>query len=707
MTDKDKIVVRSYLVFGAFIVGLVFVLVKTFLIQFNGASATFNSKDSITLREIPTRTVEKSSRMGNILDCNQTTLLTTVSFFDIYMDPTALKNKKIFDENIEKLGEKLSEMFSNMSAREWSNYIRTQRERDNRYILIKKRVTNEQRNRLRKFPIFEKGRNKGGLIEVETTRRKRPFGDLLQRTLGSYKKEDVSNKEIRVGIEGAYYEYLFGQPGIELEQKLATGWKKTGKVLRAGIDGADVISSIDKEIQEVAQNELHNQLKSQKANSGCVIVMDVKTGFVKAIANMTLNQEDGNYYETFNQAIGVKEVPGSTFKLASLMAGLEDGKFEITDSVKCASSYTYYGKTLNEAKRHNYGRITIQQAFEKSSNVISKIIFKAYRDEPQEFIKHLDDFGLTEPLGIDLKGEPTPTVTRPGTKNWSAISLPWMSVGYEFQQTPLQTLAFYNAVANDGKLVRPQFVKEIRRGVEVVKTFQPVVLRQKICSKKTLEILQGCLKGVMKNGTGKKLTSSYFEIAGKTGTAQVLNDKYKSNVKGQRIFMASFVGYFPAKRPLYSCIVSVEALGENVYGSVMSGTVFSAIANKVYASRLKYHAAINEYKKKKKEIPVSKDGNAYDLKKSLKHLKLPVLQQSGDEWVKTNVKPGRVEISERKNAKNVIPNVVGLVAKDAVYLIENCGMNVRLKGYGKVVKQSQTPGKPIYRGGLVELTLEE
>ena len=314
---------------------------------------------------------------------------------------------------------------------------------------------------------------------------------------------------------------------------------------------------------------------------------------------------------------------------------------------------------------------------------------------------------MTEPLGIDLIGEPIPTVTRPGTKNWSAISLPWMAVGYEFQQTPLQTLAFYNAVANDGKLVRPQFVKEIRRGVEVVKTFQPVVLRQKICSKKTLEILQGCLKGVMKNGTGKKLTSSYFEIAGKTGTAQVLNDKYKSNVKGQRIFMASFVGYFPAKRPLYSCIVSVEALGENVYGSVMSGTVFSAIANKVYASRLKYHAAINEYKKKKKEIPVTKDGNAYDLKKSLKHLKLPVLQQSGDEWVKTTVKPGRIEISERKNAKNVIPNVVGLVAKDAVYLIENCGMNVRLNGFGKVVKQSQTPGKPIYRGGLIELTLKE
>jgi cell division protein FtsI (penicillin-binding protein 3) len=707
VTEKEKIVLRSYLVFGAFIVGLVAVLVKTYIIQFSGASSKVVSKAGSFSNEIPTRTVEKFSRMGNILDCNQTTLLTTVSFFDIYMDPCALKDQKIFDKNINKLGEKLSEMFPDIKGRDWSNYIRNRRKDTLRYVLIKRRVTNEQRNRLRKFPIFELGKNKGGLIEVEITNRKRPFGDLMKRTLGYYEKDERTNEEFRVGIEGAYYEYLFGQPGIEIEQKLATGWKKTGKVLRTGIDGADVISSVDKEIQEVAQNELHNQLKSQKANSGCVIVMDVKTGFVKAIANLTLNQEDGNYYETFNQAIGVKEVPGSTFKLASLMAGLEDEKFEITDTVQCASSYNYYGKTLNEAKRHNYGRITIQQAFEKSSNVISKIIFKAYRDEPQEFVKHLDDFGLTEPLGIDLKGEPVPTILRPGTKNWSAISLPWMAVGYEFQQTPLQTLAFYNAVANDGKLVRPQFVKEIRRGVEVVKTFQPVVLRQKICSKKTLEILQGCLKGVMKNGTGKKLTSSYFEIAGKTGTAQVLNDKYKSNVKGQRIFMASFVGYFPANKPLYSCIVSVEALGENVYGSVMSGTVFSAIANKVYASRLKYHAAINEYKKKKKEIPVTKDGNAYDLKKSLKYLKVPAFQQSGDEWVKTSVKTGRVEMSDRTNTKNVVPNVVGLVAKDAVYLIENSGMNVKLNGFGKVVKQSQTPGKPIYRGGLIELTLKE
>ncbi len=707
MTDKDKIVLRSYLVFGAFVVGMIAVLVKTFLIQINGPSAAIISNDSVSSKEIPTRIVEKSPHMGNILDCNNTTLLTTVSFYDIFMDPTAASDKE-FKSKYVKLGEKLFKLFpkSFQSSREYSNYIKNQREDTIRYLIIKRKVTNEQRNLIRKFPIFENGRNKGGLIEVETTRRKRPFGDLLQRTLGFYEKNEKSGKEFRVGIEGVFYEYLSGQPGIELEQKLATGWKKTGKVLRTGIAGADVICTIDKEIQEVAQNELHNQLKSKKAISGSVIVMDVKTGFVKAIANLTLN-EDHSYSETFNQAIGTKEVPGSTFKLASLMAGLEDGKFEITDSVQCASSYSYFGKKLNEAKSHNYGRITIQQAFEKSSNVISKIIYKAYKDEPQEFLKRLDDFGLTEPLGIDLRGEPRPTVTRPGTKNWSAISLPWMAVGYEFQQTPLQTLAFYNAVANDGKLVRPQFVKEIRRGVEVVKTFQPVVLRQKICSKKTLEILQECLKGVMKNGTGKKLTSSYFEIAGKTGTAQVLNNKYKSNVKGQRIFMASFVGYFPAKKPLYSCIVSVEALGENVYGSEMSGTVFSAIANKVYASRLKYHAAINEYKKKKKEIPVSKDGYSNDLLRSFKYLSLPIVQKSSNQWVKTTVKSGRVEISERKNSRNVIPNVVGMVAKDAVYLIENCGMNVRLNGFGKVVKQSQTPGKPIYRGGLVELTLEE
>jgi len=707
MTERQGLLLRAYLVYSLFVIGMVLVIVQVFRIQLDktGKQSSELSNDD-SAGKMPIRYVKRYPRMGEVLDCNGVSLVTSISYYDLYMDPT-VPSKELFDSQITDLSVKMSKMFPKLypSSREFENRVRRARKEKNKFLKIKEKVSNEQRRYIKTFPIFNEGRNKGGLIDnQEIIIRKRPFGDLLKRTLGMY-RHSPKGKEVRVGIEGAFHDYLAGEPGEEVEQKLATGWKKRGQITKEAIEGADVITSIDKEIQEVAQNELHKQLKDKKANNGCVIVMDVKTGFVKAIANLTLSPEDGKYYELYNLAIGAKEVPGSTFKLASLMAGLEDDKFKITDTVQAASSYTFRGGKLNEAKRHNYGRISIQQAFEKSSNVISKIIYKAYKDEPQEFLRHLDEFGLTEPLGIDLAGEPNPTVHRPGTKKWSGLSLPWMAVGYEFQQTPLQTLAFYNSIANEGKLVRPQFVQEIRRGAEVIKTFQPVVLRQKICSKSTLEILKGCLEGVMTNGTGKKLTSSYFEIAGKTGTAQVMNDRSAKAGKGERIFLASFVGYFPVKNPRYSCIVSVEAIGENVYGAVMSGTVFSAIANKVYASSLKYHKAINENGKRVWEIPVSKDGNRYDLKKILGKLKIPFRQTSEDEWISTEKQNNAIEFHKRLITKNLVPDVIGMNAKDAVYLIENAGMHVSLKGYGKVTKQSVFPGKQIYRGGLIELTL--
>lgn len=701
MTEKQIISLRAHAIYGLFLIALIWVLVKTFMIQAKQDDGKYLLRDKKTGKYISARDVFKMPRMGQILDCNGTALVTSVSTYNIYMDPTA-PDDEVFNKDISDLCEKLAVIFPQMTAREYEINIRRGRARKNRYLLLKKKATNEQRKYLHQLPIFKLGRNKGGLIDSEENiQRKRPFGDLMKRTLGYYQKID-NKPELRVGLEGAYYEYLAGEPGIEVEQRIATGWKKTGKIIKNAVEGANIVTSIDKEIQEVAHSELYRQLKSQKARNGCVIVMDVRTGFVKAIVNLA-KSEDGNYYELYNQAIGTKEVPGSTFKLASLMAGLEDDKFKITDTVQAASSYTFRGKTLTEAKRHNYGRISIQQAFEKSSNVISKIIYKAYKDEPQEFIRHLDEFGLTEPLGVEIQGEPVPTVSRPGTKRWSKISLPWMAVGYEFQQTPLQTLAFYNAVANDGKLVKPQFVKEIRRGAEVVKTFSPVVLRQKICSISTLETLQNCMVGVMKNGTGKKLTSSYFEIAGKTGTAQIMNDK--SAGESERVFLASFVGYFPVKNPLYSCIVSVEAVGENVYGSVMSGTVFSAIANKVYASRLKYHKAINEKGKRKFDIPYTKDGNRYDLKNTLKELHIPYIQNTEEEWVGTTRNKSSLEFHKRLISKGLVPDVIGMTAKDAVYLIENSGMNVRLIGAGKIMKQSIKPGSQVYRGGLIELTL--
>jgi cell division protein FtsI (penicillin-binding protein 3) len=701
MNEKKDIFWRAYLIYFGFVVIMLIVLFKTVSIQFEGRSNVFSAS---TEEKMPIRTVKRVPRRGEILDINYTPLVTSVSFYDIHMDPTVV-DQKIFDDEVTNLASGLAKMYPDKTSREYENMIRTGRQRKSRYLLIRKKVTNDERKALSSLPIFKLGRLKGGLIDTEETiLRKRPHGELMKRTLGYY--QDNDGKILAVGIEGAYNQYLSGEPGEEIEQKISTGWKKTGQIVKESVEGADVVTSIDKEIQEVASSELERQLRLQGAKNGCVIVMDVKTGFVKAIANLT-EEKDGNYYESYNYAIGRKEVPGSTFKLASLMAALEDEKININDTVNAFGEYTFHNRTLKDAHEGGYGRITIKRAFEKSSNVIARVIYRAYRDEPQAFIDRLEQFGLTEPLGIELEGEPNPTVYRPGSPNWSGISLPWMAIGYEVQQTPLQTLAFYNAVANRGKFVRPQFVKEIRRGAEIVKVFSPVVIKDKICSDNTLNILQACLEGVMKDGgTGSKLTSSQFSIAGKTGTARILNEDQSYGKKGEEKYQASFVGYFPADEPIYSCIVVISAPSKDIYGATVSGTVFAAIANKVYASTLKYHHAINEGPKKKRIAPISMNGSRYDLLRIYKLLDVKYYIKENGEWFSTKKDGSRVELKSKHISKNAVPNVIGLSARDAVYLIESKGMSAHLVGYGKVVEQSIPAGRPVFKGGVVELKMD-
>lgn len=700
MSENKHIYLRAYVVYFGFVVLMLLVLFKTVSIQLEGRSNVFASSEA----KMPVRTVKKMPRRGEILDVNYTPLVTSVSFYDIHMDPTVVE-QKIFDAEVGDLCKELARFYPERSAREWETYIRTGRSRGSRYLLIRKKVTNDERKKLRELPIFKLGRLKGGIIDSdETILRKRPHSELMKRTLGYYKYE--GGVELRVGIEGAFHEYLSGEPGEEIEQKFTTGWKKTGQIVKEAVEGADVVTSIDKEIQEVAHSELERQLRNQGAKSGCVIVMDVKTGFVKAIANLSM-AKDGEYYELYNHALGTKEVPGSTFKLASLMAALEDERININDTVNAYGEYTFYGATLHDALKGGYGKITIKRAFEKSSNVIAQVIYRAYKNDPQSFISRLDQFGLSEPLGVDIAGEPAPTIYRPGMKNWSKISLPWMAIGYEVQQTPLQTLAFYNAVANNGTLVRPQFVQEIRRGPETVKTFQPVILRNKICSDRTLGILRECLEGVMKNGgTGSKLTSSQFAIAGKTGTARILNEDLRYGNKGEERYQASFVGYFPADEPIYSCIVVVSAPSKDIYGATVSGTVFTAIANKVYASKLKYHSAINEGRKKKKEIPAALHGTKYDLKNVLDKFRIPYALTDETEWINVKRTDKNLELTKKELSKDRVPDLRGMTARDAVYLIESMGVQAYLFGYGKVVKQSIPPGAKALRGSIIELTLE-
>ncbi|MBM3165486.1 MAG: transpeptidase family protein [Bacteroidetes bacterium] len=689
-SNKGPLVFRAYLLYFGFVAIMTLVLYKTLKLQF--------SNDEV---DLPIRFADRAPRMGDVLDANLNPLLTSVSYFDIRMDPTVV-DQKIFDAEVSNLAQGLHGLYPNKTSRAYENEIRNARANGGRYLLIRKKVTNDERKKINALPIFNLGRMKGGIIDnEETILRRAPNGVLLRRTLGYYKKE----LGLEVGIEGAYHAYLEGELGQEIEQKITSGWKKTGRFTKDPVEGADIVTTIDKDIQELAHSELEHQIQEMKAESGTVILMEVRTGHIKAISNLT-KEDDGSFSEKFNYSIGLREVPGSTMKLASIMAALEDGKINIKDRVDAIGSYLVIRKRFMDSNDgRGYGNISIQEAFEKSSNIIAWILHKAYRNDPEKFMARLDQFGLTQPLGIELSGELSPKFYRPGQEKWSPYSIPSMAIGYEYQQIPLQTCAFYNAVANNGKFIRPLFVKEIRRAGKVIKSFKPVVIREQICSPATLRIMKSCLEGVMTKGTGKKLTSSQFTIAGKTGTAK-LPDKNKQYVEeSQSDFQASFVGYFPANKPKYTCLVLITRPKEQKYAALVAGPVFVALANKIYASNLKYHPAINRYKPKKNVLPEVKVGNHNDLIKVFKKLHIPYRFQSNSSWLKTTQKEGKLELAGVKFSENKVPDVRGMTAKDAVFLLESRGLSARVEGAGKVLSQSIAPGSDVYSGLVVKLAM--
>ncbi len=689
--DKQPMVIRAYALYFGFVLVMGLVLYKTIMLQV--------STDEV---DVPVRLKDRFPRMGEILDANMSPLLTSVTYYDIHMDPTVVE-QKTFDEEVSNLGAQLARMYPDKSGRAYENAIRRAREEGDRYLLIRKKVTNEERRKINEMPIFNLGRMKGGIVDnEETSIRKAPNGILLKRTLGYYRKD----QKLEVGLEGAYHQYLEGEAGKEIEQKITTGWKKTGRYIKEPIEGADIVTTFDKEIQEVAHSELERQLRDMNAESGTVILMEVATGHVKAMVNLDMDK-NGNFSEKYNHAVGSREVPGSTFKLASIMAGLEDGKFKITDKVNAVGVYNLYSRKLSDSNHGNgYGTITIQKAFEQSSNVIAALMNRAYKNDPQAFLDRLKEFGVMDPLGIEISGELAPKFYQPGDDGWSRYSIPWMSIGYEYQQTPLQTCAFYNAVANKGTFLRPLFVKEIRRSGKVIKSFEPVVLRKKICSDQTLKIMQECLKGVMVRGTGKKLISSQFKIAGKTGTAKLPGKNKTFLSESESDFQASFAGYFPANNPKYTCVVVITRPKNEKYGAVVSGTVFAAIANKIYASNLAYHKAINERKPLAPEFPLVKNGYHKDMTLALKKLGIRYQLNSESQWLQTETSTQNIFLNALKMKKGTVPNVIGMCAKDAVYLLESEGMTVKLKGYGKVTQQSILAGTNVYKGGVVKLILQ-
>lgn len=693
MDDKKSIYIKAYAFYiMAFILMLV-IIVRICVIQYGDVvpDSAYINEDG---EEVTTRVDSIEPARGRILADDYSDLVTSVPLYNLFIDLTVMSDE-LYQE-LDSLAYRLSLTFPEKSKAEWETELRTGRENENRYFPLAKKVKHDVVKEVRTFPILREKKYKGGFIEEKFTKREMPYGELAQRTLGS-KREGAKP----IGLEGAFDYYLTGEFGLQTKQWVNNSWKPvSSEYMKEPVDGADIVTTLNIGIQDVAENELRRQLEAQSAKHGTVVLMEVETGFVKAIANLTRG-EDGKYYESFNHAVATKTDPGSTFKLASLMALLEDHKVDITDTVGAYGEYHFYNHTIKDHDEGGYGRISIQQAFEKSSNVFSKIVNDAYAQNPQQYIDRLKSFGLGDTLGIDISGEPVPVVKNVNEDGWSGLTLPQMAIGYEVELTPLQILAFYNAVANNGELIKPQFVKEIRKDGRTIKKFEKLVIKEKICSEETLEKLKICLEGVVERGTGSGLKSANFKIAGKTGTARLVN----TNQGYGSEYLASFVGYFPADKPKYSCIVSIAGPTQQIYGAQVSGTVFAAIANKVFSSSLEYHPNYNA-RDRVATYPKVKSGNAHDavVVLDLLGVKYKNLTQN-QSWMVSGVAEEYVTLEARYVEKNHVPNVVGMPLNDAIYLCENCGLRVSFSGNGKVVGQSLTAGDVFVKGQQIKLEL--
>jgi len=697
--NKKVILPRVYLVYFMTLIFGLLIIGKMVYIRYKEGPALMAKaqKQEIKIFNL------KADR-GNILSDKDNLLATSVPVFEIRMDvANGYISNSFFDRNVDSLAYRLAVLFKNRSQAYYRTILRRARAHGNRYLLIHRHVNYLQLQQLRTFPIFRMGRNRGGLIPLQKTRRRLPFGRLAARTIGY----EIKKAHLFVGLEGAYSEVLTGMNGKQIRRKINDGaWLPIHDDNEIEPrNGEDVLTTLDMNLQDVAENALLKQMIKHEAMMGTAVLMQVKTGDIKAIANLRFNAKTNKYEESYNMAIGEKYEPGSTFKLASMISGLEDHKFKLSDTVSVRKGYVvYYGRTLRDVHVIGDGLITIRQAFEHSSNVgISKVMQKAYKNDPSKFIAHLYAMGLNKPLGLRIAGEANPNIKSPKDKKyWSRISLPWMSVGYGLDLTPLQLLTFYNAVANNGVEVKPRFVTAISDGGRIVKKFGVQIRNPRIASPSTIRKVQSLLVGVVLHGTAQNLKNSHFQIAGKTGTAKI-------SIGGQYIpgaYNATFVGYFPAGNPQYSCIVVINRPKHGYYGSGVAAPVFKEIANQVYATSLALHVK-SKRDTVKETIPLAVNAAWYpDLKTIYKDLGIKTAKGSyAETWTVTGDQHNKVIFRSKTFAKNTIPNVKGMTAKDAIYLLENMGLTTRVKGRGVVYLQSLKPGTRFQKGERILIQL--
>lgn len=648
------------------------------------------------------RISEVPASRGDILAHDGRLLASSVPHYNIRMD-TRASDASTWNNGIDGLASGLSRMFGDKSAAEWKKSLNDARKSGNRYFLVKRRVDYETMLRMKRLPIFREGQYRGGMIAEVEDMRVLLNQDLAARTIGYV---NLGEEVTAVGIEGAFNPELAGTNGVAVKQRLTGGdWitVRSEKSLPS-VNGSDVLTTIDIDLQDVASNALEKQLIKHDAHHGCAVVMEVKTGDIRAIVNLEQGG-DGNYRERYNYAIGESTEPGSTFKLPVMMAALEDGLIDTSDIVDTGEGVVeFYGKKIRDSKEGGFGRLTVKEVFENSSNVgTSKVITQVYKDNPQDFVDRLYSFGLNEKLGIQLVGEGEPLIRYPGDKLWSGLTLPQMSYGYEVMMTPLQILTFYNAVANDGKLVKPRFVSAIMKNGQLQKQLPVIESNRSLASKSTIEKVKIMMEGVVERGTAMNLRNTEYKIAGKTGTAQIANANtgYRSGTR--MLYQASFVGYFPAENPLYSIIVVVNAPSNGVYyGNIVAGTVFREISDKIYATRF-----FKEQEGEKEKFSIAEVGAGYmpDLNIVLRNIGDGAIKGVDGNWASVSGEKGNERYTAVVSEADYVPDVTNMSLRDAMFFLEDNGYRVRYSGKGKVKRQSPEPGTKYYRGQIVALEL--
>ncbi len=709
MEEQKDILRRVYLVYICCCLFAVAVLARVFFIQFVQGDRWKAEALKFTIQ-----TKEMEAERGNIFAVDGSLLAASIPYYEVGVDPFANSfiDAGAFEDSAHALAKGLSELLRDHSTHEYFQMLMQARGTGSRYQIIARNVSYQELQAVKKLPLLRCGQFGGGLLYVNENHRERPFKMLAARTIGFI----ADSGRYKVGLEGAFDSILTGVSGKHLMQKIAGGvWKPVNNENEIEPQqGRDVVSTIDINIQGVAENALMNSLAEHNAKYGCVVLMEVATGEIRAIANLS-RQDSGVYVEDLNYAIQDLEEPGSTFKLASLLVGMDDGLIDLNDKLDLEGGQHKYGDlTMHDAETPKENSVTVLQAFEESSNVgISKAICAAYSKNPKKFTDGLHRLGFANAFELQIPGAGKAQIKNAGDKNWTSVSLPYISIGYESLITPIQTLTLYNAIANNGVMMKPMFVKEIRDKEKTVRTFQPEILNPAIAKPSTIAKAKILLEGVVKNGTAKNLNSSVYPIAGKTGTAQIAKGNGYGKDKNNITYQASFVGYFPADKPKYTCIVVVNApSGDVYYGGKVSGPIFKQIADRVYATELDIHAPVNTMTNPLAEIPSVKNGLSQPTMVAAKELLLDVktsanFNPSGYVFMHSDQKVLQAgNMNPDQQLKNgIMPDLTGMGASDVLYLIENRGYRVKLKGSGSVTKQNIAPGQKINKDTDIQVEL--